>query len=176
MAHTIRTDRLLLRPPLLRDAQGLWRALDDPEITRMTGTWPLVVTPAYVRFRLRHSAGFDPMQDSLFTIVCQGQPIGLCGLHRKAGISAEVGYMIGREWWGQGLVTEAIRALIGYGFRVMRLSSVQAGVFSDNPASSRVLEKLGFDVAPTSPDVWSLARQSHAPGTNYILTRERFRP
>jgi RimJ/RimL family protein N-acetyltransferase len=55
-----------------------------------------------------------------------------------------LGYWIGPRHWGRGLGTEAVGAVVGYAFRTHPADRVGAGVFGDNPASRRVLEKLGF--------------------------------
>ncbi|MGB0922605.1 MAG: GNAT family N-acetyltransferase [Alphaproteobacteria bacterium] len=57
----------------------------------------------------------------------------------------QIGYWVGEPYWGQGYVTEACRAALTYGFDEMQLNEIFAGVLVDNPASIRVLEKLGFE-------------------------------
>jgi ribosomal-protein-alanine N-acetyltransferase len=75
-----------------------------------------------------------------------GEMIGSAGLlrfdfeHRHA----EVGYEIARPHWGQGLAPEAVAAVIRYGFSVLGLRRIEAGVLPGNEASVRVLQKLGF--------------------------------
>jgi len=58
--------------------------------------------------------------------------------------SAEVGYWLGETYWGRGIVTEAVEALVAFAFRRFDLVRVHAGVFETNAASRRVLEKAGF--------------------------------
>ncbi|MBL7033027.1 MAG: GNAT family N-acetyltransferase [Candidatus Delongbacteria bacterium] len=73
--------------------------------------------------------------------------IGGVGLEIKADIyrcTAEIGYWLGRAWWGQGIATRALRALTDWGLRTFALERLQAGVFETNPASARVLEKAGY--------------------------------
>jgi ribosomal-protein-alanine N-acetyltransferase len=76
----------------------------------------------------------------------RGEMIGTVGLlrfdfeHRHA----ELGYDIARRWWGRGLAPEAARAVIRYGFSVLGLHRIEAGVLPENAASVRVLQKLGF--------------------------------
>ena len=72
---------------------------------------------------------------------------GSSGVHFKADVSrrsAEVGYWLGREFWGRGLATETVRALTDYAFATYDLARIYALVFAWNPASARVLEKTGF--------------------------------
>ncbi len=56
----------------------------------------------------------------------------------------ELGYWLGRPYWSQGFATEVARELLAFSFRNLRLDEVEAGWFHDNPASGRVLEKVGF--------------------------------
>jgi len=71
--------------------------------------------------------------------------IGAVGLIiRKEHARAELGYWIGKPWWGEGYATEAAQATIDYGFRKLGLGRIYAQVFSRNPSSARVLEKTGM--------------------------------
>lgn len=69
--------------------------------------------------------------------------VGLKGIH-KEWKSAEVGYWIGKEYWNKGYATEAARAVVGYGFEVMDLNRVHAHHMMRNPASGKVMAKLGM--------------------------------
>jgi RimJ/RimL family protein N-acetyltransferase len=72
-----------------------------------------------------------------------GALVGMCGVNRhETGL--ELGYWLGRPYWGQGFTTEAAAEVLGFAFRNLRAESVEAGWFHDNPASGRVLAKLGF--------------------------------
>jgi ribosomal-protein-alanine N-acetyltransferase len=79
-------------------------------------------------------------------LVEHGRMIGTAGLLRFdfAHRHAEVGYEIARQWWGRGLTPEAVLAVIRYGFSVLGLHRIEAGVLPGNHASVRVLQKLGF--------------------------------
>ena len=57
---------------------------------------------------------------------------------------AELGYYLGRPYWGRGFMTEAAGAILTYGFETLGLSTVHADAFTENDASARVLKKLGF--------------------------------
>ena len=60
-------------------------------------------------------------------------------------VSAEIGYWLGEEFWGRGIVSEALRAVTDYAFATFDLCRIYAGVFEWNPASMRVLEKAGYE-------------------------------
>ena len=83
-----------------------------------------------------------------FTIVVDGEAAGSIGLvfyddiHRH---TAEIGYWLGAEFWGRGIVTEAVRAFTDWAFANFDLRRIYAGVFARNAASARVLEKAGYE-------------------------------
>jgi RimJ/RimL family protein N-acetyltransferase len=88
----------------------------------------------------------DPILPSLLVFErTRGEPrlIGSCGLGRRPSGAVEMGYWIARAHWGRGLATEACGALIEIA-RALGLPSLEASHFIDNPASARVLDKLGF--------------------------------
>ena len=58
--------------------------------------------------------------------------------------AAEIGYWLGEPFWGRGIVTDAVRAVVPVAFGTFDIARIQAGIFSENPASARVLEKCGF--------------------------------
>lgn len=173
MPHHLRTERMVLRPPLARDAGPLAAAISDEAVLRNTGTWPYPATPAYARFRILRSASVDPSVLQSFVMVYGQQVIGNCGVGQNDAGAYELGYMIGRSWWGQGLATEAAAALCSHAFRTLPLDRILAGVFYDNPASMRVLKKIGFRVTGPSKPVWSIARGHYDDGVDFELTRER---
>jgi len=72
------------------------------------------------------------------------QLVGSCGLGRRPSGSVELGYWIARPFWGRGLATEACAALVEIA-RTLGFQSLEGSHFLDNPASGRVLEKLGFE-------------------------------
>ena len=139
-----RTDRLLLRPGWAEDAPALAAAIGDERVVRNLGTapWP---------YRLRDAQAFlaeprDPVLPSLLAFErTRGEPrlVGGCGLARRPSGAVEIGYWIAREHWARGFATEAGSALVAIA-RTLGLPRLEAGHFLDNPASGRVLEKLGF--------------------------------
>ena len=140
-----RTPRLLLRPGFPEDAPALAIAIADEAIARNLATvpWP---------YRMRDAEAFlasprDPVLPSLLIFErTDGAPqlVGSCGLGRRASGAVEMGYWIARAHWGRGLATEACAALIEIA-RALGLCSLEGSHFVDNPASGRVLEKLGFE-------------------------------
>jgi RimJ/RimL family protein N-acetyltransferase len=82
-----------------------------------------------------------------YAIVVDGEAVGGIGIVLQPDVfrrSAEIGYWLGEQYWGRGIVTEALRALTEYAFANFDLCRIYAGVFESNPASMRVLEKAGY--------------------------------
>jgi RimJ/RimL family protein N-acetyltransferase len=139
-----RTPRLLLRPGFPEDAPALATAIADEAIARNLASvpWP---------YRMGDAEAFlasprDPVLPSLLVFErTDGAPplVGACGLGRRPSGSVEMGYWIARPHWGRGLATEASVALIDIA-RMLGLTQLEGSHFVDNPASARVLEKLGF--------------------------------
>ncbi|HEX2500516.1 MAG TPA: GNAT family N-acetyltransferase [Methylomirabilota bacterium] len=142
------TARLRLRAPLPRDAAALLGVFGDPEVTRYHNV-PTITTLAEAQGLLERLEQRYAARDTIrwaIELVEHGEMIGTVGLlrfdfeHRHA----EIGYEIGRRWWGRGLTPEAAATVIRYGFSVLRLHRIEAGVLPGNDASVRVLQKLGF--------------------------------
>jgi RimJ/RimL family protein N-acetyltransferase len=158
-----RTNRLLLRPGFPEDAPALAAAIADEHILRNLATAP---SP----YGLRDAEAFlaqprDPLLPS-FVIVerTEGAPrlVGACGLGRRPSGAVELGYWIARAQWGRGIATEAATALVDIA-RALRLATLEGSHFVDNPASGRVLEKLGFEPTGIVAPRLSCARGSESP-------------
>ena len=157
-----RTDRLLLRPGWAEDAPALAAAIADETIVRnlATAPWP---------FTLRDAEAFlasprDPVLPSLLIFERTGAAprlAGACGLGRRPSGAVELGYWIARANWGRGIATEACQALVGIA-RALGLSQLEGSHFIDNPASGRVLEKVGFQPTGLTAPRMSCARGTEA--------------
>ena len=145
-----RTERLLLRPGWREDAPALFRAIADEAIVRnlAMAPWPYSFADAEA-FLMRERGPRDAA--CLIFLRGEGAPrlvggIGFGPLPRRGGEppARELGYWIARPYWGRGFATEAGAALIANARETLRLPRLVAGHFADNPASGRVLRKLGF--------------------------------
>ena len=158
-----RTARLLLRPGWAEDAPALAAAIADEMIVRnlATAPWP---------YSLRDAEAFlaqpgDPAMPSFLIFArTDGAPalIGSCGLGRRPSGAVEMGYWIARPHWGQGYATEASIALIDIA-RTLGFEQLEGSHFVDNPASGRVLEKVGFRPLGITAPRMSCARGAEAP-------------
>jgi RimJ/RimL family protein N-acetyltransferase len=158
-----RTPRLLLRPGFPEDAPALASAIADEAIVMNLASvpWP---------YSMRDAEAFlasprDPILPSLLIFERgSGAPqlVGSCGLGRRPSGAVEMGYWIARRFWGRGLATEACGALVDIA-RTLGLCSLEGSHFIDNPASARVLEKLGFEPLGIIAPRLSCARQTEVP-------------
>ncbi|MCY7397888.1 MAG: GNAT family N-acetyltransferase [Sphingomonas bacterium] len=157
-----RTDRLLLRPGWAEDAPALARAIADEAIVRnlSTAPWPYGVAEAEAFL----AAPRDPFLPSfLITVRTDAAPqlIGACGFGRRPSGAIELGYWIARRHWNCGFATEAGHALVEIAC-TLKVPQLEASHFVDNPASGRVLEKLGFNATGLSAERYSCARNGAA--------------
>jgi len=153
-----RTPRLLLRPGWAEDAPALAAAIADETIVRnlATAPWPYDRRDAEAFL----AAPRDPVLPSLLLFERTGAAprlVGSCGLGRRPSGAVEMGYWIARAHWGRGLATEASTALIAIA-RALGLARLDGSHFLDNPASGRVLEKLGFVPIGITAPRYSCAR------------------
>jgi len=159
-----RTERLLLRPGWREDAPALLQAIADEAIVRnlATAPWPYSFADAET-FLTRERAPRDAA--CLIFLRGDGAPrlIGGVGFGRMPSGEREFGYWIAKPYWGRGYATEAGRALLANARDTLRLGKLAAGHFLDNPASGRVLGKLGFRPTGGTVQRHSLGRGGEAP-------------
>lgn len=142
----VRTDRLMLRPGWMEDAAAVQRAISsDPAIARNTARIPWPYTFADAEAYLRSQQEADGLTSLLVFSRTSGAPrlIGGVGLHPDQE-GHELGYWIARPYWGLGFATEAASGLLRAARGSLKIDRIHSGHFADNPASGRVLRKLGF--------------------------------
>lgn len=152
-APALSTPRLRLRAPKAADAQGIAVLANDPDVARMTTRMPLPYSPADAEAFLKICMEHDPRRERVFAIEqADGEFVGMMGFHPNPAGRTEIGYWLGRPYWGRGLATEAARAALDWAGRDWGRRYILAGHFADNPASGQVLCKSGFlytgDVEP----------------------------
>jgi RimJ/RimL family protein N-acetyltransferase len=162
-AEPIRTERLILRPPTPADAQRIGRLSRDPGVARMVTSVPIpnpdIAAEGFILImQARAPLGFD----HVYAVELPGEGvIGLAGAHAQGEAGAEIGYWLGRPYWGAGFATEAARAVTDVAFGLDR-GPVNARHYVDNPASGRVLEKVGFVYTGETARRFSLGRGEKA--------------
>ncbi len=154
MAFPIETQRLVLRPFRVSDAEAMFRVWGDPEVMKYIprGAYASV---AEIEPRLERLARFHEQKGTSLWAVCLREPteesmwdtpIGSAGLAPVgwAGPEIEVAYHLAKEYWGNGLATEAAAACLAYGFTELNLERIIGLTFKENVASQKVLEKIGM--------------------------------
>ncbi len=168
---TITTKDLILRPFRDDDAAAVARNCADKRIAMMTRTIPHPYTIDDARGFLTNSKGKWESGDSAVFAVCVTQPdgsasepIGACGMMvDKIDVRAELGYCYEPSTWGRGYATQAAAAVVEVGFSILGLRKITAHYLPHNPASGRVLIKLGFVQEGV------LRRQAHKWGESFDL-------
>lgn len=164
---TIETERLVLRP---------FRGADAVEFAGMAGAWPVASMTSDIPypFSARQALGWlEPARGEVrFAIERDGRLMGGVGFYRRSSGVAELGFWLGVQWWGQGYATEAARAVLARGARNPRLPGFSSAHFIDNPASARVLNKLGFEPMGQAR-IACAARRREVEAVTYWLDRRQ---
>ena len=149
MKPAIQTSRLSFRDFTVDDYDAVHAYGSDPDVTRYTAFGPNTPeqTKGFLQFVSGESSQTDRATYSFALIHKQtNKLIGSCGLRRTdtTGPQYSLGYVLHKDWWRQRLASEAIGALIKFGFDELRAHRLWAHVFLGNTASERLLQKLGF--------------------------------
>lgn len=156
----IETERLVLRPWQETDANALFKYAGDPDIGPIAG-WPTHTSIGNSLEIIR--TVFSAPETYAVVLKDTGEPVGSCGIMFSDGLhsaemkqsEAEIGYWIGKPYWGQGLIPEAVRALLARCFKELMLDAVWCGYYDGNTKSKRVVEKCGFNFHHTNKDIIS---------------------
>lgn len=172
MAIIIETKRLILRHQVPADLDDLWALYCEPEITKYIPDAPRTREEAKEELEW-HMNGHPRFPElGLWATIHKetGKFIGRCGLLPwtiDGQNEVEVAYTIARDFWGQGLATEAARAILQYGFEKLNLSRLICLIDQENEASKRVAEKIGMKFEKEARDemgpflVYSMDKAAH---------------
>lgn len=169
----LETGRLTLRPVAGGDLADILELASDIEVARWTTSIPHPLSGTQVQAWLADRAASG---EHAFAVLPKGgsQLIGVIGITViPGGDKGEIGFWIGRPYWGRGFATEAVRRVLLHGFGFLGLAVIEASVFRGNDRSARVLIKAGFN------ECGSATRAAPARGGDreviiYTLTREDF--
>lgn len=166
----IGTKRLKLRWLRMGDAPRVARFCGDPGVGRMLAMTPLPYLDVAAEGWIMTLAARRPLgRDFVFAVELPGEGlIGAIGAHKRSEEGYEVGYWLGRPYWGHGFATEALRGLV---VEAKTLGALNAGHFVDNPASGRVLAKSGFAYTGETKQMFSMAR-----GESVMCKRMHYAP
>ena len=147
--QTIETERLLLRCACPEDAKAMFHNwASDPEVTKFL-TWPTHESVDVSRF-VAESWASDSEKENFYQwmIVFKEieQPIGSISVVDMDDRiqKAEIGYCIGRKWWGMGIMSEALAAVMDFMFREIGMNRIEARHDASNPRSGSVMKKCGM--------------------------------
>ena len=140
------TDRLVLRPFSLTDAKDVQRLAGDREVAATTQVPHPYEDGMAEEWIGGHESAFQKGSEVVLAITLRsGGLVGAIGLHiNEEHRRGELGYWIGKAFWNRGFCTEAVRAVVRYGFQERRLNRIEARHMTRNPASGRVMEKAGM--------------------------------
>ena len=161
--------RLTLRSLAPADAPRIAALAGDFEVARMTAAipHPYGVEDAEAFIEAARRGGACP--SAAFALELPGEGlIGVIGFRAGEGLGPELGYWIGRAFWGRGLATEAARAALAWARAAWGVRSATAGVFIDNPASMAVLTKAGFLPTGRTQSSFCAARGAAVPSRRMI--------
>lgn len=171
----IETERLILRPWQESDAEELFKYARDAEVGPPAG-WPPHKSIEDSRNIIKNVLA---KPDTFAVCLKGGLPIGSIGLKRgddtdmtEREDECELGYWIGKPFWGQGLIPEAARELLRYAFLQLGMRSVWCGCYDGNEKSRRVQEKLGFKYQYTTENLEVSLLGEYRTGHASLLTKE----
>lgn len=150
LPEVIETARLRLRKPLIEDAHEVYRNYgSDPEVTRYLSWRTHTKAEDAFEAMLSRLAHWEQGTDFSWSITPpgdSGRVMGMISLVPDPSCAwrCRLGYVLGREWWGEGYMTEAARAVVGLAFAQPGIIRVWSWTDEENYASMRVLEKVGF--------------------------------
>lgn len=167
----VETRRLVLRPHQASDVDAIAQSLDDWQVTRMLSRVPAPYSRGDAQDWLNMVRGTT---DWHFAITeGDGVHVGCVSIELRHG-RWHLGYWLNRFYWGQGLMTEAVSAVLDRFFRRMPEADLHSGAFADNAGSLRIQERMGFTILGCS-DLFSMARNGMAPHLETRLRMEDFR-
>lgn len=135
-----------LRPWQISDCESLVENANDIEVARyLTNKFPHPYTLAHAREFIQFANSAMPVH--IFAIVLHNTAIGGIGIHPQDDVmkkNAEIGFWLGRAYWGKGIMSGVIPHILAFAFENYDITRVYARVFGNNIASQRVVEKAGF--------------------------------
>lgn len=144
----LETERLLLRKMCLADVEDIFEYASVPAVSQYTTWEPHKSIEDSQRFLKATIEGYNQHDIACWGIVEKAGKkfIGACGFAewRVDCARGEIGYVLSDKYWGNGYMREAVRAMMGFGFRTMQLNRIEGRCMVENTASARVMEKAGM--------------------------------
>lgn len=144
----LQTERLILRQLTLEDIDFIFQHFSNPQVTQYLMDEPPVANVEEAQAIIKFFQNPESKTRNRWGIMQKADHrlIGTCGFHKwdKAHLRAEIGYDLAHDRWGQGIMTEALHAIINNGFDRMKIHRIDAFVYVNNSHSIQLLQKLGF--------------------------------
>jgi ribosomal-protein-alanine N-acetyltransferase len=142
----IKGSQFTLRTWRAADAPSLQKHANNPKVVAcLLDRFPTPYTLADAEFFINLNLHQDPVTN--FAIEINGEVAGVIGLDFRADVYSKsplIGYWLSEQYWGRGIIPEAVKLVTDYGFKNLDIICIMAFVFSTNPKSMRVLEKAGY--------------------------------
>jgi len=175
---TLTTERLTLRPFIADDAFDIERLAGMREIADTTLTIPHPYPHgAAAEWILTHAPAWEAGTTATFAVVetASGHLVGVASLMlNREHQRAELGYWIALNRWNQGYATESNQCLVDFGFEALGLHRIESRHFVRNPASGRVLQKLGMRQEGIERD-WAVKGDHYESLVVYSILEEEWR-
>lgn len=143
---SLSSQRLSLRSLSQADADAVFRLFSDPEAMRYWSSAPWDKPEQATDYIASAFAGYESGELLRMGVQVDGQLAGVINLYNfsRQNRRCDIGYMLGRDFWGKGYMQEAMATLIDYAFRVLRLHRIEADIDPRNAASAKLLKSLLF--------------------------------
>ena len=146
----LETERLHLRQLTVDDLDFVYQHFSNPLVAEFLLDEPPLsdISEARGIIEFYQQPEIKSLNRWVISLKNNGQPVGTCGFHKwnKRDLHAEIGYDLSPDFWGQGIMSEALRAAIQNGFGRMGLNRIEAIVYPQNHRSLQLLKKLGFQI------------------------------
>lgn len=142
---SIQTYRLIIKPPEPADVEALVALVNNWEVVKWLADVPYPYNISHgINYVKKSKQNIEMGSQYNCLIFLQDYLVGGIGLDLQENDIYELGYWLGEEHWGQGIATEASRAMLSFGFNELNQTRIEAGYGDGNDASANVLKKLGF--------------------------------
>lgn len=173
----IRTERLVLRPVARADAPRFVTLCNDADIARNTARIPHPYTAEdAAKFVSYAERAMADGKEHIFAVMRDGEIVACAGASAEDHDVWEIGYWVGAAWRGDGVATQAAGAVTQFALEMLGARLATAGWFTDNPASGRVLEKVGFKRTGERVLTHSVGRGGKAETERMMLAPDDFHP
>jgi [ribosomal protein S5]-alanine N-acetyltransferase len=144
----LQSERLIYREVNLEDIEDIYKIYSDPEVAKYDWYRPISTKEDALSIINRYKREFQNQEEITWGVARKNDNkiIGYCclGTFNDASRRSEIGYGFNRDEWNKGYATEAIKALVKFGFEIMNLNRIEATVTPGNDASVKALKKANF--------------------------------